>query len=229
MFTGIVTASGSLAWLRAGRARFTCAGSFTSELSIGDSVAVSGCCLTVVGAGDGWFEADVVEETLARTTLGSLEPAAPVNLELPVTPSARLGGHVVQGHVDGTGEVLAPAPALEVAVGPALGRYMVAKGSVALDGVSLTVVSVGALPGDGTAGGGVPADGAPGDGTAGGGVPADGGGGMVIEVAVVPHTAAMTTLGAARAGGRVNVEVDVLAKYVERLLAPVAAAAGTGG
>lgn len=196
MFTGIVSAPGSLASMKGARARFSCPAAFISELEVGGSVAVSGCCLTVVEVGEGWWEADVVAETLARTTLGSLRPGEAVNLELPVTASSMLGGHVVQGHVDGTGEVLVSAPGLRVAVGPALARYMVEKGAVALDGVSLTIVSIG---------------------------------GGALEVAVVPHTAAATTLGHKRAGDRVNVEVDVLAKYVERLLGPVTSAVGRSG
>ena len=182
MFTGLIEELGSLR-SREG-ARFTFASRLvTDDAEVGDSIAVNGCCLTVVDLGPGCWSADVVDETLARTNLGALEPGDPVNLERPVRPSDRLGGHVVQGHVDGLGEIVSPAPDLVVRTPDT--RYLVEKGSVAVDGVSLTVVEVT----DDT-----------------------------FRVALIPHTAAVTTLGRRRPGDRVNVEFDILAKYVERLL-----------
>jgi riboflavin synthase len=189
MFTGIVEELGTVR-ARAGH-RFEFAASEVLEgLAVGDSVAVNGCCLTVVAVGDGWWGADVVDETLSRTVLGDLVAGDPVNLERPVRLADRLGGHLVQGHVDGVGEIVRPAPDLEVRVPPALRRYVVEKGSVALDGVSLTVVR-----------------------------PTDEG----FTVAIIPHTAGVTTLGRKGVGDRVDVEVDVMAKYAERLLAGVRA------
>jgi riboflavin synthase len=156
----------------------------------GASVAVGGVCLTVVEARDGTLAFDLAPETLARTTLGLLEPGHAVNLERPVTVVTRLGGHLVQGHVDGVGTVAgrdddgAGGAVLRIRAPSGTERYLVEKGSVAVDGVSLTVAGV---DGDG------------------------------FTVALVPHTMAATTLGRARPGTPVNVEVDVLAKYVERL------------
>jgi riboflavin synthase len=157
------------------------------DVDLGASIAVNGTCLTVVGwdAGAGWWEADVVEETYARTALGALEPGHRVNLERPVRLSDRLGGHLVQGHVDGVGEIVHAAPALQIRTDPALLRYVVEKGSIAIDGISLTVVA--ALPAG-------------------------------FTVAVIPHTMEVTTLGRKGPGDHVNLEVDITAKYVERLL-----------
>jgi riboflavin synthase len=155
--------------------------------ALGDSIAVNGCCLTLVDQGPGWWEADVSAETLARTNLGSLAPGDPVNLERPVRLEDRLGGHIVLGHVDAVGEVVAPAPDLVVRVPGHLLRYIVEKGSVTVDGISLTAF----------------------------GLDAD-----TFQVAVIPHTAEVTTLGAKGPGAPVNIEVDVLAKHVERLLEP---------
>ncbi len=183
MFTGLIEELGSLE--NRDGARFTFAGDLViSDAKVGDSIAVNGCCLTVVDLGPGWWAADVVDETLSRTTLGGLEPGHPVNLERPVRPSDRLGGHVVQGHIDGVGEVVQAAPDLVVATPDT--RYLVEKGSIAVDGVSLTVAEVGDDR---------------------------------FRVAIVPHTAEVTTLAQLRAGDRVNLEFDILAKYVERLLA----------
>ena len=183
MFTGLIEELGAL-WARNG-SRFTFeAEVVTQDAKVGDSIAVNGCCLTVVELGPGTWSADVVDETLSRTNLGGLETGDPVNLERPVRPSDRLGGHVVQGHVDGLGEVVSPAPDLVVRTPDT--RYVVEKGSVAVDGVSLTVA----------------------------GVDDD-----RFRVAVIPHTAAVTTLGRLTVGDRVNLEFDILAKYVERLLA----------
>jgi riboflavin synthase len=186
MFTGIVEELGQLVALTGGRLRIG-AKRVLDGVALGDSIAVNGCCLTVVANGDDWWEADLSEETLARTALGDLRPGDPVNLERAVQASQRMGGHIVQGHVDAVGEITAPVPDLRVRVPATLGRYLVEKGSVTVDGVSLTVVE--ALP--------------------------DG-----FSVAVIPHTAEVTTLGVRRPGDRVNIEVDVIAKYVERMLAP---------
>jgi riboflavin synthase len=183
VFTGIVEELGTVASIAGTRIRINAA-LVTEDAKIGDSTAVNGCCLTVVELGAGWWEADVSEETLRRTNLGDLAPGTPVNLERPVRVSDRLGGHVVQGHVDGVGEIVTPAPELRVRMPADLLRYIVEKGSVTVDGISLTVVDV-----------------------------LDDG----FTVAVIPHTTAVTTLGHKGPGDRVNLEVDVMAKYVERL------------
>ena len=183
MFTGLIEELGSLGSRAGARFTFT-ADVVTTDAKVGDSIAVNGCCLTVVELGPGSWSADVVDETLSRTNLRRLEPGDPVNLERPVRPTDRLGGHVVQGHVDGLGEVLSPPPDLVIATPDT--RYLVEKGSVAVDGVSLTVAGV--------------EDGR-------------------FRVAIVPHTASVTTLGSLRPGDQVNLEFDILAKYVERLLA----------
>lgn len=193
MFTGIVEELGRLVALTDGRLRIG-ATQVLDGVALGDSIAVNGCCLTVVAHGDDWWEADLSDETLARTALGDLDPGDPVNLERAVQASQRMGGHIVQGHVDAVGEITAPVPDLAVRVPSHLGRYLVEKGSVTVDGVSLTVVA--ALD--------------------------DG-----FTVAVIPHTADVTTLGTRRPGDRVNIEVDVIAKYVERMVAPHLANAST--
>ena len=195
MFTGIVEESGRVVGRDGARLRIG-ASQVLDDVSIGASIAVNGCCLTVVAFGDGWWDADVSDETFSRTSLGSLVPGDPVNLERPVRPVDRLGGHIVQGHVDAVGEIVEPVPDLRVRLAPELLRYIVEKGSITVDGVSLTVVDV--LP--------------------------DG-----FTVAVIPHTAEVTTLGARRPGDPVNLEVDVMAKYAERLLAPFAGSAERGG
>ena len=184
MFTGIVEELGRLRSRDGNRFVFE-ATLVLDDAKVGDSIAHNGCCLTVVETGEGWYAVDAVDETLARTNLGDLRPGDPVNLERPVRPMDRLGGHVVQGHVDAVGEVVTPAPDLRVRMPAELTRYVVEKGSITVDGCSLTVVE--SLP--------------------------DG-----FTVAVIPHTAAVTTLGARQPGDRVNLEVDLMAKYVERLL-----------
>lgn len=141
MFTGIVEELGSFVGRTGGRARFA-ARVVLGDARLGDSIAVNGCCLTLVDQGDGWWEADLSEETLSRTTLGSLAPGDPVNLERPLRLEDRLGGHLVQGHVDGVGTVVEPWPNLRITVPPDLLRYCVEKGSVTVDGVSLTIVDV---------------------------------------------------------------------------------------
>ena len=185
MFTGIVEELGRVAALDGARLRLS-ASTVLGDVSMGASIAVNGCCLTVVAWGDDWWEADVVEETYARTALGALEKGHRVNLERPVRLCDRLGGHLVQGHVDGVGEIVAGPPDLRIRCDRSLLRYIVEKGSITIDGISLTVVT-----------------------------PTDDG----FTVAVIPHTSAVTTLGHKGPGDVVNLEVDVTAKYVERLLA----------
>jgi riboflavin synthase len=189
MFTGIVEELGTVESIEhvgdAARIRIG-ASQVLEGAKLGDSTAVDGCCLTVVALGDGWWEADVSDETLRRTTLGSRAVGDRVNLERPVQVSDRLGGHIVQGHVDAVGEVVEPVPDLRVRMPDELRRYVIEKGSITVDGVSLTVVE-----------------------------PTDDG----FTVAVIPHTAEVTTLGAKQAGDTVNLEVDLIAKYVERLVA----------
>jgi len=164
-----------------------------TDVEMGASIAVNGCCLTVVDWGDGWWAADAVPETLSRTNLGALGPGDPVNLERPLPANGRYGGHVVQGHVDGTGAVqrieqLDDGSYLFTFSLPAeLGVYVVEKGSIAVDGVSLTVADV--TP-------------------------------TTFSIAIIPHTHAVTAMGRRRVGDTVNVEADVLAKYVERLVRP---------
>ena len=191
MFTGIVEEMGEVADYAptSDGARLRIAAHRVLEgVSLGDSIAVNGCCLTVVESGDDWWVADLSQETLDRTTFGTgtVSAGSPVNLERAVTLADRLGGHMVQGHVDGVGEIVAPVPDLRVRIPRHLLRYTVEKGSITVDGVSLTIVD--ALD--------------------------DG-----FTVAVIPHTAAVTTLGAKAPGDPVNIEVDVMAKYVERLVA----------
>jgi len=191
MFTGIVEELGTIEAFGDGRVRIK-ATTVLEDARLGDSIAVSGCCLTVVAHGPNWWEADVSAETIARTSLARWEVGSPVNLERAVRMQDRLGGHLVQGHVDGVGEIIAPVPDLRVKVAPDLLPYLVEKGSVTVDGVSLTVVAP----------------------------LADG-----FTVAIIPHTAAVTTLGTKRPGDLVNIEVDVIAKYVERMLRPFATGA----
>lgn len=185
MFTGIVEELGTILERDGSRIRIG-ASDVLEGAAIGDSTAVNGCCLTIVGFGDDWWEADVSDETFQRTSLGALTAGDRVNLERPVRLADRLGGHLVQGHVDGVGEIVEPALDLAIRMDPALTRYVVEKGSITVDGVSLTVVE-----------------------------PRPDG----FTVALIPHTAAVTTLGHKGVGDPVNLEVDVMAKYTERLLA----------
>jgi riboflavin synthase len=145
MFTGIVEELGALVSATAegdGARLVFSAAEVLEGTAVGDSMAVNGCCLTVTGLGPGWWAADAVGETLSRTNLGALRPADPVNLERPVRPTSRLGGHLVQGHVDAVGTIVHPAPDLEIEAPEGVRRYLVEKGSVTADGVSLTVVKV---------------------------------------------------------------------------------------
>ena len=198
MFTGIVEELGEVVAVEAlaDAARLTVRGRLvTSDVHHGDSIAVNGVCLTVVETRDGTFTADVMAETLARSSLASAVAGTPVNLERAARIDARLGGHLVQGHVDGTGTVLAREPSehwelVRVSLPDELARYVVEKGSVTVDGVSLTVVAVSA-PGAADA---------------------------WFTVSLVPTTLALTTLGRRAVGDLVNLEVDVVAKYVERQL-----------
>jgi len=196
VFTGIIEELGSVRAIdrREGGARLEIAASTAlADARPGDSIAVNGCCLTVVDRGDGWWAADVVIETLERTALGSLERDDPVNLERPLRLSDHLGGHLVQGHVDAVGRVAARTPLADgstrftFSAPPDALRYVVEKGSVAVDGISLTVAALG----DDS-----------------------------FDVAVIPHTLAVTTLGHKNRGAAVNLEADLIAKYVERLLVP---------
>ncbi len=215
MFTGIVEEVGRVAAIdrHEGHARLRIAcRQVLEDVAVGDSIAVSGCCVTVTdlepdGAEPG-FAADLMAETLAATSLGGLEVGSRVNLERSLRADDRLGGHLVQGHVDGVGEVVdreeEPGTVwLSVTAPPQIAPYLVAKGSVTVDGASLTVVDVGDEPE-------VAVSTAAGPSTAG---PA------VFRVALIPHTLEVTTFGDRAIGDRVNLEADVIAKYVERLLA----------
>jgi len=190
MFTGIVEELGTV--VTPGTRLDVGCTLVISDLSIGGSIAVNGVCLTAVAVSGDGFAADLAPETLSRSNLGDLAAGSRVNLERPVTPATRLSGHIVQGHVDATGDVVALDELgdgnwwLKVRVPKSLGRYLVEKGSITLDGISLTIA---AMDGD------------------------------VIGVTVIPHTFANTTIGQARVGSRINIEVDVLAKHVEKLLA----------
>ena len=194
MFTGIVEELGTVAALedQGDALRLTIAASTVLEdVKHGDSIAVNGCCLTVAATEEGTWTADVMQETLAKTSLRGVAPGDVVNLERAVTPQTRLGGHLVQGHVDGVGRILARTPSehwevVEISVPAGLARYVVDKGSIAVDGVSLTVVTVGDES---------------------------------FTVSLIPETLSRTTLGSRAVGDRVNLEADIIAKHVERLVA----------
>ena len=200
MFTGIIEELGTLESIQTGgasgrlrvRAPLVCA-----DLHEGDSISVNGVCLTAVGLRGASFDADASPETLSRSSLGGLKPGGIVNLERALLPTSRLGGHIVQGHVDATGEVVAAQPLgdgnwwLSVRYPAVLDRYLVLKGSIAVDGISLTIASI------------------------------DGG---VFGLAIIPHTWEQTNLRTRRPGDAVNLETDILAKYVEKLLAGAPAA-----
>jgi riboflavin synthase len=199
MFTGIIEELGQVVDLVPGTdsARVTVRGPVvTADAVPGASIAVNGVCLTVVDLAGDTFTADVMAQTLALTSLVTAAAGVPVNLERPVLANGRLGGHIVQGHVDGTGTVVDRVPGdgwelVRVAVPAALSRYIVAQGSITMDGVSLTVAELEDKPE----------------------------GGSVVTVSLIPETLARTTLGHRALGEWVNLEVDVLAKYVERLTA----------
>ncbi|GHC42941.1 riboflavin synthase [Streptomyces cinnamoneus] len=193
MFTGIVEELGEVVAVEelGDSSRFRLRGPLVTEgAKHGDSIAVNGVCLTVVETEDGEFTADVMAETLSRSSLGALAPGSRVNLERPMALGGRLGGHLVQGHVDGTGTIVERVPGehweiVRIALPDGLARYVVEKGSITVDGVSLTVVEAGDEH---------------------------------FTVSLIPTTLDLTTLGIKQAGDPVNLEVDVLAKYVERLL-----------
>lgn len=193
MFTGIVEELGEVTAVEnlGDASRFRLRGPVVTDgAKHGDSIAVNGVCLTVVETADGEFTADVMAETLKRSSLGALAAGSRVNLERPTAVGDRLGGHIVQGHVDGTGEILARTPSehweiVKISLPPQLARYVVEKGSITVDGVSLTVVDAGADH---------------------------------FTISLIPTTLALTTLGIKQPGDPVNLEVDVIAKYVERLL-----------
>jgi riboflavin synthase len=206
MFTGIVEELGEVVTLerRGDAARLTIRGSIR-DTSPGESISVNGVCLTVTGITDGTFTADVMGETLDRSGLGALTPGAPVNLERSVRLADRLGGHLVQGHVDAAGTVISRTPAADwdqvrISLPGKISRYVVEKGSIAVDGISLTVSALS---------------------------PAAAEQGW-FEVCLIPETLKRTTLGAREPGDTVNLEVDVIGKYVERLLSAANGAEGKG-
>lgn len=184
MFTGIVEEKGSVLARDGAKLRLQ-ASTVLEGSDIGASIAVNGCCLTVVERGVDWWVADVSDETYSRTNLGALAVGDPVNLERPMAVGERFGGHIVLGHVDAVGQVVVGVPGLVVRIPRELMRYIVEKGSCTVDGISLTVFN---LTDD------------------------------TFEVAVIPHTSAVTTLGHRKPGDAVNIEIDILAKHVERLL-----------
>ena len=190
MFTGIVRELGTVEDVReqGDGVRLSVRAPATAEdAAVGDSVSVNGVCLTAVGSADGSIDFDVVPETLRRSSLGRLEPGAAVNVEPALRAGEPLGGHLVQGHVDGVGKIRrGDEEGLEIEAPPAVLRYCVEKGSVTVEGVSLTIARLGE---------------------------------DWLGVALVPHTRAVTTLGDVSPGDEVNIEVDVIAKHVERLLA----------
>lgn len=204
MFTGIVEELGTIRSIRRGAASAVLsigAEAVLSDLRIGDSVAVNGVCLTATGVDGSGFTADVMHETLQRSSLGALGPGSRVNLERAMAADGRFGGHIVSGHIDGTGTIAERrrddnAVWYTVSASPALLRYIVEKGSIAIDGISLTVASVEADR---------------------------------FSVSVIPHTAAVTLLGAKGPGDVVNLETDIIGKYVERLLRPADTPAARSG
>jgi riboflavin synthase len=193
MFTGIIEELGTIERVedQGDASRITIrAQTVLDDVRPGDSIAVNGCCLTAVGKTAGSWTADVMQETLDRTSLRGVQPGDVVNLERAVTPTTRLGGHIVQGHVDGVGESVSRTPSehwevVEISMPPTLAKYVVDKGSITVDGVSLTVVTAGADR---------------------------------FTVSLIPETLARTTLGQRRPGDRVNLETDVIARHVERLV-----------
>jgi riboflavin synthase len=189
MFTGIIEELGTVASIQGGRLSVQCS-TVREDLTEGASIAVNGVCLTAVGLRPDGFSADLAPETLRRTNLGDLRAGSRVNLERPLAPTSRLSGHIVQGHVDGTGELLGFEALggenwwLRVRVPAELDPFLVFKGSVAIDGISLTIAALEAA---------------------------------ILSVTIIPHTYRGTTLGGYRPGARVNLECDILAKHVEKL------------
>ena len=187
MFTGIVEELGKVGSRNGSRLRINST-TVLEGSDLGASIAVNGCCLTVVATdGSSYWDADVSEETYSRTNLGSLQAGDVVNLERPMALGERLGGHMVLGHVDAVGRVVSPAPDLVIRIPRDLMHLIVEKGSVTVDGISLTAFDLTA---------------------------------DTFRVAVIPHTTAVTTLGVRKAGDAVNIEMDVLAKHVQRLVEP---------
>lgn len=195
MFTGIIEELGEIRALEAqagaGARLRVAAGAVLVDAKLGDSIAVNGCCLTAVEIGNGEFAADLAPETLRRTNLGDLKPGSKVNLERPLRAGGRLDGHIVQGHIDGTAALSALSALgngnwwLEIQVPQELQQYLVYKGSVAVDGISLTIASIE---------------------------------GSTLAVTIIPHTYTATNLAGKRIGDRLNLECDILAKYVEKML-----------
>jgi riboflavin synthase len=193
MFTGIVEGLGEIAKVSSqgqGRRLRVRSDLPSEEIKLGDSVAVSGTCLTVVKIGPNWFEADVAPETLSKTVIGELKPGDPVNLERALRLSDRLDGHLVSGHVDGTGLISEKKPyanaiVISIQIPATLSDHIIKKGSVAIDGVSLTINEIT---------------------------------GNQIELSIVPHTAKLTTIGIKNPGDKVNIETDMIGKYVERFV-----------
>lgn len=204
MFTGLVEEVGTIRAIRRGaHSSVLSIGTETilSDLKIGDSVAVNGVCLTATSRDSGGFTADVMHETLNRSSLGALTVGSHVNLERAMAADGRFGGHIVSGHIDGTGVIQSlrrddNAVWYTVGAAPGLLRYIVEKGSITIDGISLTVAAVGET---------------------------------WFSVSIIPHTAAITILGEKRAGDRVNLETDIIGKYVEKLLRPAGDAPKSGG
>jgi riboflavin synthase len=185
VFTGIIEELGTIRGREGARLTIACS-TVLADVVLGASIAVNGCCLTVIEWGSDWWTCDVSDETYARTNLGQLVTGSPVNLERPVRLSDRLGGHQVTGHIDAIGTIVNPWPDLRVRIPRELMRYVVEKGSITVDGISLTCFG---LTDD------------------------------TFDVAIIPHTAAVTTLGPKGVGDAVNIEVDILAKHLERLAA----------
>lgn len=189
MFTGIIEEVGRIRRIGGGQLAIDCQ-KVVEDATLGDSIAVNGVCLTVTSFDKNHFTADVMPETVRRTSLAELSKGSPVNLERALTLSSRLGGHIVSGHIDGTGEIVSfkeegNAILMKIAAGSELLRYIVEKGSVALDGISLTVAAV---------------------------TDTD------FTVSLIPHTREVTNLGSKKAGSTINIETDVLGKYVEKML-----------
>jgi len=194
MFTGIIEEVGRVAAIdvKGKQRRLTVSSKLARELKQGDSISVSGTCLTAVQISKESFAADLAQETWARTSFSRLQPGALVNLELPMRPNGRFDGHIVQGHVDGTGSLVSLQPIaggkdflLHITVPSELTRYIVAKGSLSVEGISLTVAAID---------------------------------GVEAQFAIIPHTAGMTNLSSLKPGDQVNLEVDVIAKYVQKML-----------